>query len=155
MMAAYACMGVIFAAPAASARFAAGRPQSLNEAFVKAARAAGYAESLALLMLAAGIGTVILTRRGPLFLPQIDTLAGSLLLGITATLTMALFTGWLVLRFSPVAAQIGTRLVLVLLLLGFFLNSQKLPELSLPGAVFCLGASALLAYLLRREVNPR
>ncbi len=155
MMSAYACMGVIFAAPAAATAFAKSRPQSLDEVFSRAGQAAGYGEGLALTMLAAGVATVNLTRRGPMFLPEIGSLSASLLLGLTATLTMSLFTGWITLRFSRVAAQLATRLLFLVLLLAFFFRAQKLPEIGVAGSLVCLGGSTLLAYLLYREVNPR
>jgi hypothetical protein len=155
MISAYACMGVIFAAPAAAERFSKSRPQSLNEAFGRAGQAAGYGEGMALLLLAAGVVTVNLNKSGQVWLPELDTLGSSAALGLTATITMALFTGWLTLRFSPVAAQYGTRVLFVVLLLAFFYRSQRLPEVALAGSVICLAVSGLMAYLLHREVNPR
>jgi hypothetical protein len=155
MISAYACMGVIFAAPAAAARFAKGRPQSMQEAFERAWKAAGYAEGMALLMLAAGIVTVNLSRPGHWRWPELDTLGESALLGLTATITIALIAGWVTLRFSQRAAQLGMRALLVILLLLFLTGSQRLPDVALPGAVLCLAISGLMGYLLHREVNPR
>jgi hypothetical protein len=155
MMSAYACMGVIFAAPAAAARFAKGRPQSMREAFARTAKAAAYGEGLALIMLVAGVATVNFNRSGRLWLPELDTLGESAVLGLTATITMALLTGWMTLRFSALTAQYGMRGLLLLLLLAFFFRSQRLPEIALPGSAFCLAVSGLTIYLLHREVNPR
>ena len=59
MITAYACLGVLFAAPAAAASaFSKGRPQTMQEAGVRAAKAVGYGEGLALVMLIAGVVTV-------------------------------------------------------------------------------------------------
>ncbi len=155
MISAYACMGVIFAAPAAAAAFAKGRPQSMKEAFARAAKAAGYGEGLALVMLVAGVATVNLSRAGRLRLPELDTLGESALLGITATIAVVIFAGWMTLRFSAGAARTGVRAVLLLLLLAFFLRSQRLPEVALRGAALSVALSGLMAFLLYREVNPR
>lgn len=152
---AYVCMGVIFAAPAAAMQFAKGRPQSLKEALTRAAQAAGYGEGLALLLLAAGVAAVNLSRNGPWRWPQIDTLAGSAWLGLVATITMALLAGWLTMRFSARAAQNGMRILLVLLLLAFLFHSQALPEIVGPGSALCVTLAGLTIYLLHREVNPR
>jgi len=155
IMSAYACMGVIFAAPAAVLRFGEGRPQSTKAALGRAAQAAGYGEGLAVIMLAAGITTVNFGRRGSWRWPEIDTLGESAWLGLTATVAMALLAGWITLRFSARAAQFGTRVVLALLLLAFLLHSQRLPEFALEGSALCVAIAGLTIYLLHREVHPR
>jgi hypothetical protein len=152
---AYACMGVIFAAPAAAMQFGKGRPQTLKEAFTRAAQAAGYGEGLALILLAAGVATVNLGRNGHWRWPEIDTLAGTAWLGLIATITMALLAGWLTMRFSARAAQNGMRILLVVLLLAFLFHSQGLPDVVWPGSVLCAALAAVTIYLLHREVNPR
>ena len=155
MISAYACMGVIFAAPAAAAAFAKSRPQSMREAFARAGKAAGYGEGLALIMLITGVMTVNFGRRGRVRLPELDTLAESGLLGAAATIAVALFAGWMTLRFSAQMARMGMRVVFVFLLLAFFFRSSRLPEVGLAGAGLCVMISGLLIFLLHREVNPR
>lgn len=158
MISAYACMGVIFAAPAAVTAFAEGRPQSMREAVVRTVKAAGYGEGLALIMLVAGVITVNLTAnpggRGRVHLPELDTLAESGLLGAIATIAVALFAGWMTLRFSARMARLGMRVVFLLLLLAFFSHSSRLPEMWLSGAALCAVISGLMIFLLHREVNP-
>lgn len=155
ILSAYSCLGVIFAAPAAAASFAKGRPQSTKDALARAARAGGYAEGFALLMLVAGIATVNFGLRGRWRWPQVDTLGESAWLGLTATIAMALLAGWVTLHYSAQAAQIGMRVLLVALLLAFFLHSQELPEIALQASAVCLAIAGLTVYLLHREVNPR
>jgi hypothetical protein len=155
MISAYACLGVIFAASAAAAAFAKGRPQSMKEALTRTGKAAGYGEGLALVMLVAGVATVNLSRAGRLRLPELDTLGESALLGLTATIAVALFAGWMTLRFSVSAARTGVRAVLLLLLLAFFFRSQRLPEVALRGAALSVVLSGLMVFLLYREVKPR
>jgi hypothetical protein len=155
MISAYACMGVIFAAPAAAMAFAKGRPQSMKEAFARVAKAVGYGEGLALLLLLAGVATVNLSRAGRLRVPELDTLGESLLMGLTATIALALLAGWLTLRFSALAARTGMRAVLLLLLLAFLFRAQRLPEMALRGATLSVLISGIMVYLLHREVHPR
>ena len=155
MISAYACMGVIFAGPAAATAFARSRPQSMKAALVRALKATGYGEGLALAMLVAGVATVNLTRAGRLRLPELDTLGESALLGLTATTALVLFAGWMTLRFSASAARTGVRAVLLVLLLAFLFGSQRLPEIALEGAAFCGLLSGLMMFLLHREVSPR
>jgi len=154
MISAYACMGVIFAAPAAAVAFAKGRPQTMKDALGRAWKAVGYGEGLALTMLIVGVFTVNLGRRGRVHLPELDTLTESALLGLCATLAIALFAGWMTLRFSARMARMGMRMVFLLLLLVFFFRSSRLPEVGLTGAGLCLLISGLMVYLLHREVNP-
>jgi hypothetical protein len=155
IISAYACMGVIFAAPAAAVAFAKGRPQSMKEAFARIAQAVGYGEGLALILLLAGVATVNLSRPGRLRLPELDTLGGSALLGLTGSIALALLAAWMTLRFSAAAARTGMRAVLLLLLLAFLFRSQRLPEIALPGAAVSLVVSGIMIYLLHREVHPR
>ena len=71
MITAYACLGVLFAAPAAAKAFAKSRPQSMREAGARAAKAVGYGEGLALVMLIAGGATVSVAQRRVL-VPELD-----------------------------------------------------------------------------------
>ena len=155
MVSAYACMGLIFSAPAAVDAFAKSRPQSMKEAFRRVGITVGYGEGLALLMLELGTITINFGRRGRVRFPELDILAESGLFGIAATTTMALFAGWLTLRFSGRTARLGTRFVLFALLLAFWLRSTRLPEVGLAGAGLCAVISGLLVHLLYREVHPR
>src|SRR5438270_5832038 len=62
MISAYACLGALFAAPAAARLFAGRRPQSMREPAWLAAKAVGYGEGLALIMLCAGVATLRVSR---------------------------------------------------------------------------------------------
>lgn len=155
MVSAYACMGLIFSAPAAVDAFDRSRPQSMKDAVRRVALAAGYGEGLALLMFLLGMVTVNIGRRGRMRLPELDILGESGLLGIAATVTMALFAGWMTLRFSSRTARLGTRAVLLFLLLEFWRHSARLPEVGLTGAGLCAVLVGILTPLLHREVHPR
>lgn len=154
MVSAYACMGLIFSAPAAVDAFAKSRPQSMKDALRRVVLAAGYGEGLALLMFLLGVVTINLGRRGRVRLPELDILGESGLLGVAASVTMALFAGWMTLRFSDRTARLGTRAVLFFLLLEFWLHSSRLPEVGLTGTGLGAVISGALIYLLYREVHP-
>lgn len=155
MVSAYACMGLIFSAPAAVDAFDKSRPQSMREALRRIALAAGYGEGLALFMLLLGVVTVNVGRQGRVRLPELDILGESGILGIAATVTMALFAGWMTLRFSSRTARLGTRAALLILLLEFWLHSARLPEVGLLGAGLCIAMVGILIPFLYREVHPR
>ncbi len=108
MITAYACLGVLFAAPAAAKAFASGRPQSMREAGVRAAKAVGYGEGLALAMLIAGVAIVSVAQGRALF-PELDVLGKGAALGLAASTALALFSGWMTLRFSAAWARVGMR----------------------------------------------
>lgn len=154
MITAYACLGVLFAAPAAANAFSKGRPQSMREAGVRAAKAVGYGEGLALVMLIAGVVTVSVAQERVL-LPELDVLAEGALLGLAASTALALFSGWMTLRFSTAAARVGMRLVFMGLLILFVLQGSRLPEIPLRGVELSVALSALMVILLRREVHPK
>ena len=154
MISAYACIGMLFAAPASAANCGGKRPQSLKEAVQRAWKAVLYGEGLAVILLAAGILTVSYSR-GRILVPQLDILGEAALLGFTGTVALALLAGWLTLRFSVSLARTGMRVIFLLLLLGFFFQSQRLPEIGLQGSLLALAVAALALLLLRREVHPQ
>jgi hypothetical protein len=154
MITAYACLGVLFAAPAAASAFSKGRPQTMREAGVRAAKAVGYGEGLALVMLTAGVVTVSVAHRRASF-PELDVLGEGALLGLAASIALALFAGWMTLRFSAPAARMGMRVIFIGLLVLFVLRGERLPEIWLRGIELSVALSALMIILLRREVHPK
>ncbi len=154
MISAYACLGVLFAGPAAAVAFSKSRPQSLREAFWRTAKSVGYGEALAAIMLLAGALTVSVSGRR-LLLPELDVLAQAALLGLFASIALALLAGWMTLRFSAGAARHGMRAIFLGLLLLFVFQAQRLPEVPLRGVELSVALSALMVLLLRREVHPR
>lgn len=154
MITAYACLGVLFAAPAAAKAFSMGRPQTMREAGVRAAKAVGYGEGMALAMLIAGVVTVSVAQ-GRLLFPELDVLGLGAALGLAASTALALFSGWMTLRFSAAWARVGMRLVFMGLLILFVLQGSRLPEIPLRGVELSVALSALMVILLRREVHPK
>ena len=154
MISAYACLGVLFAAPAAAVAFSKGRPQTMREAFSRTAKAVGYGEGLAAIMLAAGVATVSLSRRR-LLVPELDVLGEAGLLGLSGSIALALLAGWMTLRFSAGAARYGMRAIFLGLLLLFLFQAQRLPDVPLRGVELSVALSALMVILLWRQVHPR
>ena len=165
MSSAYACLGVLFAAPAAAQAFSGGgprkdgaqttRPQTMPDALLRIGRAVGYGEGLALIFLAAGIITANLTRSGSRRLPQLDTLAETALLGVAASTAMAAAAAWMALRFSAAFARRGMRFCFLAMLVAYYYWSSRLPEIALTGAAICAVIALGLLYLVLREVAPR
>jgi hypothetical protein len=155
IISAYACLGVIFAAPAAAVGFGKSRPQSMGEVSARASKAVAYGEGLALILLVAGLTTVNLGRKESWQWPELDTLGESALFGLAGTVAIALLAGWVTLRFSERAAQLGMRALFLVLLLAFFSHSRRLPGIAIEGSALCVAIAGLTGYLLYREVNPR
>src|SRR4051812_4479105 len=154
MITAYACLGVLFAAPAAASAFSKGRPQTMREAGMRAAKAVGYGEGLALVMLIAGVVSVSVAQ-GRAMYPELDVLGLGAALGLAASIALALFAGWMTLRFSGNAARMGLRVLFVGLLVLFIFRGESLPDVPIRGVELSVALSALMIILLRREVHPK
>lgn len=148
LLAAYACLGIVFAGPAAAKAFET-RPTSSGEALRWILKTALFGEALAVAMLGCGIATVYARARGVVFPPDLQLIAYALILGFTASLALASMAAWLTLRISPGAARIGLRVVYLALVVLFYLDSRRLPDMLMTGAAFCLFAAAAFTLLLK------
>lgn len=153
--AAYACMGGLFAAPAAAQAFAVSRPQTMKDAISRASKAMLYGEGMAVTLLIVGTITVSLTHGPRLMLPELDVAAEASILGIAGTIAVASLAAWATLRFSPAAARLIMRVIFLALLILFFYNSRRLADVALQGSLLCIAATAIAIFLLRKEVSPR
>ncbi len=150
IIAAYACLGVLFAAPAAAQVFARERPHSMITAMARILMAVLYGECMASAILLAGFITVYSTHpRGSIPAPDLHTLAAASLLGATASLALAAASAWITLRLSARAARHALRLVFLLLLVLFFYRSRWLPDVAGTGALVCLALAAIFIFALR------
>ena len=153
--AAYACVGCLFAAPAAAQAFGVSRPQSMKEASSRVGRAILYGEGMAATFLVVGTATVSLTHGPRWMLPELDVLVEASILGLAGTLAVSALAGWATLRFSPMSARLLMRGIFLALLIAFFYNSRRLADVALEGSLLCLAATAIAAFLLRKEVSPQ
>src|SRR5215469_6714300 len=139
---AYACLGVLFAGPAAAQSFGMERPQSVSEALAGIFWAVAYGEMMAAAILLAGFMTVYTTHRYA-FAPDLETLASAGLLGLAASFSFAAAAGWFTLRFSAMAARRVMRIAFLVVLILFFLRSGWAPEVAGEMALVCLGIAAV------------
>ena len=126
----------------------------MREVAVRVAKAVGYGEGLALAMLIAGVLSVSVAQRRALY-PELDVLGEGAALGLAASTALALFSGWMTLRFSASAARMGVRVIFIGLLVLFVFRGERLPEIPLRGVELSVALSALMVILLRREVHPK
>ena len=147
---AYACLGVLFAGPAAAQAFAE-RPQSFADALVRVGFAVLYGELIALVILTTGIATVLVERTVPIG-PDWIGLAEAAVLGLAGASAMASTAAWIALRFSPGAARQALRILFLALLLLFFFRSRWLPDVIGRGISLATGAAVLAVFAIQRAV---
>jgi len=149
---AYACLGIIFAGPAATHAFET-RPASLAQAIQWILRAALFGELIAVVMLGCGIGTVYATSRGYVFAPDLETLAYSISLGAAGSLALASLAAWVTVQISATASRMALRAVFLLLLAGFYFEGRWLPNVARTGTILCLLAAPVFVVLLRLRLG--
>jgi hypothetical protein len=152
LLAAYACLGIVFAGPAAAQAFEK-RPASLAQAVQWIAKAAAFGELLALAMVACGIGTVYVTHRGFVFPPDLESLGFALLLGLAGSLTISSLAGWVTVQVSRQASRMTLRAVFVALVALFYFKGRWLPSVIEIGTVLCLLATGVFVLLLRLRLT--
>jgi hypothetical protein len=151
VLGAYACLGLIFAAPAAAQAFQGAGFPTFGQALARVFAAVLYGELVVAALLAAGIGTIYVTRRGG-FVPTPDweTLARCALFGLSASAMLASLAAWLTVEFSRRIAMVFLRVAFFGLLILFYYRGQRLPDVGLIGAAACLGPAVVFLALLRR-----
>jgi hypothetical protein len=154
LLSAYACLGVVFAGPAAAQAFE-NKPESMRQALAWVGVAVGFGEAIAVAMLAIGLLTVRLTVPYLPFGPDITSLVDALLLGLTASFALASLGAWVSQRFSSGAARLVLRIVLLVLVVAFFLRSRALPEVAVLGAAIATGAGLLFLFLLQASLREQ
>jgi hypothetical protein len=144
ILGAYACMGVVFTAPAAAAAFDHPDP---GRVLARIAACAAYGCAFAWTMLVAGVMTVYFSAP---FLIGLDlqAVAESVLFGAMLSTAAAALAVWLTLRFSPRAARGAMRGVFLALLLAFVWYSRWLPDIALRGAAIAGAVAAVCLALL-------
>jgi hypothetical protein len=151
VLGAYACLGLLFAAPATAQLFPKGVSSSFQQAKARIFVSVLYGEIVSFALLAAGIATVYLTNRGA-YVPQPDwvTLARSATFGLGASIMLASLAALITVRLSRRAAIVCLRLAFFALLIVFYYRGRWLPDVGLTGASACLVIAGLELELLRR-----
>src|SRR6185369_16535729 len=100
ILGAYACLGVVFAAPAAALEFE--QVPTTRKALARIAISVLYGESIAGAMLLLGMITVYASRLGRIVVgPDLRSLAECATLGLTLSLAVSTAAAGLSIRFSP------------------------------------------------------
>jgi hypothetical protein len=133
ILAAYACLALLFVAPASAESAAAqGRVAPPSTVFPKIALIVAWGWGMSLLILASAMVTLNLTARGPvregLLLPPWNFLSSLLTFSLAASIAIAALGALLARRFSAAAVKtiLRTGFLVILLLLVF--GSRVLPE---------------------------
>lgn len=153
LLAAYACLGILFATPAAAQAFAAERPHSLGEALARIAVCVIYGEVMVIAILIPAFATVHFTH---LYFPIAPDVAGLLeanAFGIASSIAMAAIAGWITTRFSAGASRMAMRVIFLGALVVFFFRSRWFPDVVGIGAVVALGVAAVTIVALRVELQ--
>ena len=152
MLGAYACLGVVFAAPAAASGFTTA--PTTQKALARVVIPVIYGELVAGMMLLLGLITVYVLHGGRLVVgPDLNSLAECGALGLTLSLAVSMAAVWLSVRFSPSAARNVVRLVFLSLLAAFYFRSGWLPAVALQGAGIALLTFMLFFLLLRAALR--
>ncbi len=152
VIAAYSCLGVLFAAPVAAQCFGMERPQSMNDAIARLLLAVAYGELMTVLILAAAFTTIYIIRPYALA-PDLGTLLSAGFFGFTASLAMAAVAGWMALIFSAASARRLMRVVFLALLFLFFFRSGWLPDVAGEAALVSLAIAAAAMLAVRRAIQ--
>jgi len=125
----------------------------MKEAVARIALASGFGEAIAIAMLACGLLTVRLTLPYLLFGPDLALLSGSVLLGLTTSFALSALAAWIALQYSSGAARLALRIVLLVLVVAFFLQSRLLPQVAVTGAIIAAIAAAVFLFLIRASLR--
>jgi hypothetical protein len=151
-IAAYSCLGILFAAPAAAQGFAGDRPGSMSEALARIAVAVLYGEAMAIAILLAGFMTIFMTHARVFLAPDFVSLGEAAALGISASLALASIAAVVGLMLPKSAARMVLRVIFLSLLLLFFFRSRWLPDVELTGTALCLAVTVAAIVALRRFI---
>lgn len=151
VLGAYACLGLLFAGPAAAQSFTDGVPSSFQQAGARIFVGVLYGEGVVVALLGSSFATIYGTYRGR-FVPTPDweSLAKVALCGLAASIMLASLAALVAVRFSRRWAMLSLRLVFFGLLILFFYYGQSLPDLGFTATAACLAVSAVEIELLRR-----
>lgn len=158
ILGAYACLGVMFAAPAATSPFDT-RPTILKAA-ARIVISVLYGELVAVTLLLVAVVTVYVSRRGRIVVgPDLQSVSECLLFGLSLSLAVTTAAVWLSVGFSPTISRGVIRLMFLGLVAAFYLGSGWLPTVAMRGTViglvvtilFFLGLSTTLSATRNRE----
>lgn len=126
----YACLGVVYVAPAAAEAFGRKTASSTKSAvLMKMASILAYGWGVSILMLASGILTVnVANWHGRFIGPRPQLLLAAVVLSGAACAAVIAFSGMLAVAYGPKAAKTVLRFAFLLLLLGTAFGYRYLSE---------------------------
>jgi len=125
MIVAYACLALLFVAPASAEAFATRRDSALSEIF----KVVAYGWGITLLIMLSAFVTINLTKwQGEILTPPLQVCAAALLFSLTASIAVAAFSAVLARHFSAGAVKMVLRLGFLLVLLAFAFSSRMPDE---------------------------
>ena len=130
LIVAYACLAILFVAPAGAESAAAGKPDEAPAAVLRRiATVVGYGWGMALIILLAAFVTLNLTnRQGALITPPYLLCSASLTFSLTACVMVAALCAVLARRFTARSVKTILRLGFLLVLLAIVFSSRFLPD---------------------------
>jgi hypothetical protein len=153
ILGAYACLGVVFAAPVAASAF---DEPTIGKALARVGLSVFYGELVAGILLLLSLTTVYFSRGGRIIVgPDLESLAECALFGLALSVAVSMAAVWLAVQFSPNTAKAVVRLTFVGLLAAFYLRSGWLPAAALRGAGIAVLASVVFFLALRAALGSR
>jgi hypothetical protein len=171
MIVAYACLALLFVAPASAEAFAGpekggSAAGALNRIF----RVVAYGWGMTLLIIVSAFVTINLTKwQGSILTPPAEVCAAALLFSLTASVAVAAFSALLARHFSAGVVKMVLRVGFLMVLLAFAFSSRMpdawqiflsdhttrraITRLAWEGAAVCAVIAALLMILVVR--NPK
>jgi hypothetical protein len=123
MIVAYACLALLFVAPASAEAFATGERSAspLNKIF----RVVAYGWGVTLLIIVSAFVTINLTKwQGAILTPPLEVCAAALLFSLSASIAVAALSAVLARHLSAGAVKMVLRLGFLLVLLAFAFSSR-------------------------------
>jgi hypothetical protein len=151
ILTAYACLGAVFAGPAAVQLFDA-LPKSPREAIGRVGAAVVFGEVMVVILLALGLATVRLLHRG-IFPFDVPAMIAGLVLGAALSLALTAMAAWIRMAYSASVARSALRAALVALLIAFVFRSRWLPDVAWLGAGVSAAVGAVFLVLLAKRVR--
>ncbi|HEY4361035.1 MAG TPA: hypothetical protein VGN17_08705 [Bryobacteraceae bacterium] len=153
LLGAYACMGMVFAGPAAAQAFEKA-PGSVGDGLRRIGLAVAFGEGITVALLGCGLATLYITHSKMLvFPPDLTGLVLPLAMGLGLSLAVASMAGWVAVQYSASSAKVALRAVFIGLLLAFFLRGNWLPQVLGQGTVITLAVACVFLGLLMQRLR--
>jgi hypothetical protein len=172
MIVAYACLSLLFVAPASAEAFGTRHDGESTPAVQKIFKVVAYGWGMTVLMLFTAFVTINLTQwQGEILTPPLEVCAAALLFSLTASIAIAALSAVLARHLSPGAVKMVLRLGFLVVLLVFAFSSRMpdrwqiflddhttrraITQVAWEGAALFAAIAAILMVLLLRNPKSR